>query len=309
MTHFSVWISALRLRTLPLAAASIIVSAGIAVNTAVFDLSIFSLSLITALFLQILSNLANDYGDAISGADNEDRVGPVRSMQTGLISAKSMKKAIILTALLSFFSGLLLLTISLGNDLVSWVILFSLGLLAIFAAITYTMGKLPYGYRAMGDLAVFLFFGLAGVLGSYYLYDLTFDWAILLPACSLGLLSAAVLNINNTRDMETDQASNKITLVVLFGREFAFKYHLFLVVVAPLLSGLYFYQLADSQTWQYVFLLALSPFTKISVALFDAKKADKTKEERADIYNQQLKNMAISTFVFSLLFALVLIPQ
>jgi len=309
MTHFSVWISALRLRTLPLAAASIIVSAGIAINAGIFNPLIFALSLITALFLQILSNLANDYGDAVSGADNEDRVGPTRSMQTGLISAQSMKKAIILTALLSLFSGVLLLAISLGNDLVSWAILFSLGLLAIFAAISYTMGKLPYGYRAMGDISVFLFFGLLGVLGSYYLYNLSFDWSVLLPACSIGLLSAAVLNINNTRDMETDQAADKITLVVLFGREFAFKYHLFLVITAPLLSGLYFYQLADSQTWQYIFLLALSPFAKISLALLDAKKGDKSKDERADIYNQQLKNMAISTFVFSLLFTLVLIPQ
>ena len=305
MSKLSVWVSALRLRTLPLAAASIIVGAGLAINNGVFNPLVFSLSLLTALLLQILSNLANDYGDAKTGADNQDRIGPQRAMQTGVITAKSMKNAIVLVAIISFISGVILLSVSLKGDVFSWLLFLGFGLLAIFAAITYTMGKLPYGYRAMGDVAVFLFFGLLGVLGSYYLYDLSFNIVNILPAISIGFLSASVLNINNMRDMETDKASNKITLVVLFGREWAFKYQLFLVIKAPILMALYFYLSPNTENWQYVFLIILSPFIK---SLHAIKETIASKESDGESYNAQLKNMSISTFVFSLLFILVLIP-
>ena len=305
MNNFSVWVSALRLRTLPLAAASILVGAGIAINNDVFNSIIFAFSLLTALLLQILSNLANDYGDAKTGADNQDRVGPQRAMQTGKITNQSMKKAIILLAVISFTSGVLLLSLSLKGDMFSWLLFLSFGLLAIFAAITYTMGKLPYGYRAMGDVAVFLFFGLLGVLGSYYLYNLSFNVINCLPAMSIGFLSAAVLNINNMRDMDSDKESNKITLVVLFGRDWAFKYQLFLVLIAPVLTAFYFYLSPQTENWQYVFLIILSPFIK---SLHAIKEALSSKINDGVVYNAQLKNMSIATFVFSLLFILVLIP-
>lgn len=297
--------SALRLRTLPLAAASIIVGAGLAINNGIFNPVIFVFSLLTALLLQILSNLANDYGDAKTGADNQNRVGPQRAMQTGEITALSMKKAIILFAITSFVSGVILLSISIKVDMFSWLLFLGLGLLAIFAAITYTMGKLPYGYRAMGDVAVFLFFGLLGVLGSYYLYDLSFDVVNVLPAISVGFLSAAVLNINNMRDMDTDKTSNKITLVVLFGRDWAFKYQLLLVLSAPTLTAVYFYLSPQTESWQYVFLIILSPFIK---SLYAIKEAVSLNENDGEAYNAQLKNMSISTFVFSLLLILILIP-
>lgn len=306
MNNLSVWVSALRLRTLPLAAASIIVGAGIATHQQVFNLAIFLLSLMTALLLQMLSNLANDYGDAITGADDKNRVGPMRAMQTGDISTGEMKLAIILTTLLVLISGISLLTISLSYDLFSWLIFAGLGLIAIIAAITYTMGKLPYGYRALGDLAVFLFFGLLGVIGSFYLYDLSFSWSLLLPASSIGLLSAAVLNINNLRDIESDSQHNKTTLVVLFGRVIAFKYHLFLIISAPLLSSYYLYHLENTQIWQYLFLLVMSPLIKSCSIL---KRAISENIQSGELFNEQLKNTAISTFVFALLFALVLIPQ
>ncbi|WP_413701182.1 1,4-dihydroxy-2-naphthoate octaprenyltransferase [Psychromonas sp. KJ10-10] len=233
MNNLSVWLGALRLRTLPLAASSIIVGAGIAVNQQVFNLSIFLLSLITALLLQILSNLANDYGDSVTGADDVNRVGPERAMQTGVISHSAMKHAIIFTIALTLISGTTLLLVALNDDLYSWLIFLGLGVLAIIVAITYTMGKLPYGYRALGDVAVFLFFGLLGVIGSFYLYAHSFDWLLVLPASSIGLLSVAVLNINNLRDVENDSKHNKTTLVVLFGRDVAFKYHLCLIILAP----------------------------------------------------------------------------
>lgn len=306
MNNFSVWLSALRLRTLPLAAASIIVGAGIATSQQIFSLPIFLLSLTTALLLQILSNLANDYGDAISGADDENRVGPLRAMQTGEITANAMKIAIIVTTLLALVSGISLLTVALSDDLFSWLLFLGLGASAIVAAITYTMGKLPYGYRAMGDVAVFLFFGLLGVIGSFYLYDLSFDWSLLLPASSIGLLSAAVLNINNIRDVKSDSKHNKTTLVVLLGRNNAFKYHLFLVALAPLLSSYYLYSLGDTQTWQYIFLLAMSPLIKSCSALNIAINEN---QHGGEVFNEQLKNTAISSFVFAMLFALVLIPQ
>lgn len=303
MKQITVWINAFRLRTLPLAAASIIVAGGLAVQYQVFNSSIFLLSLLTALLLQILSNLANDYGDALTGAD-EQRVGPDRAMQSGLISATAMKKAIILMTIACLISGLSLLAVSFEDDLNSWLIFLALGAMAIIAAITYTMGKLPYGYRAMGDIAVFIFFGLLGVLGCFYLQALTLPISLLLPAISLGLLSAAVLNINNMRDIYSDKIAMKITLVVLLGRENAFIYHVFLLISAMLSSSIYIYNLQDSETWQYLFLLIMSPLAKSCIQISNEIK----KESReGDVFNEQLKNTAISTFVFSLLFAIVLV--
>jgi len=300
---FTVWINAFRLRTLPLAAASIIVAGGLAVQYHVFNLAIFLLSLSTALLLQILSNLANDYGDALTGAD-EQRVGPDRAMQSGLISAKSMKNAIIIMTGLCLLSGLSLLAISFDDDLNHWLIFLGLGALAIIAAITYTMGKLPYGYRAMGDIAVFVFFGLLGVLGGFYLQALTLPVELLLPAISLGLLSAAVLNVNNMRDVYNDKAANKITLVVLLGREKAFIYHLALLFLAMVASAIYIYNIPNSETWQYLFLLTMSPLLKSCVQIASEIKKE---SQEGEIFNQQLKNTAMSTFVFSLLFSIVLI--
>ena len=306
MNNLSVWLDALRLRTLPLATASIIVAAGMAVHHQIFDFNIFSLSLSTALLLQILSNLANDYGDSLTGADDEHRVGPQRAMQTGIITNQSMQRAILLTVILTLISGISLLTVALADDVFSWFLFLGLGALAILAAITYTMGKVPYGYRALGDLAVFLFFGLLGVIGSFYLYGLSANWLLLLPASSIGMLSAAVLNINNIRDVENDTKHNKTTLVVLFGRSVAFKYHLFLIFCAPLLSSYYLFSLENTQLWQYIFLLAMSPLLKSCLALKGAIDEDL---HSGELFNEQLKNTAISTFVFSMLFALVLIAQ
>lgn len=304
MKNLSVWLTALRLRTLPLATASIIVAAGIAVHDKIFDVTIFLLSLTTALLLQILSNLANDYGDSVTGADDQNRVGPLRAMQTGAITKKSMKFAIVLTTLLTLFSGLSLLKVALAGDLFSWLLFLGLGALAITAAITYTMGKVPYGYRALGDFAVFIFFGLLGVIGSFYLYGLSANWSLLLPASSIGMLSAAVLNINNIRDVENDTKYNKTTLVVIFGRDVAFKYHVALITCAALFASFYLASLEGSEAWQYIFLLAMSPLIKSTLAV---KAAIDENLQSGDVFNEQLKNTAISTFVFAMLFSLVLI--
>ncbi|AGH82203.1 1,4-dihydroxy-2-naphthoate octaprenyltransferase [Psychromonas sp. CNPT3] len=306
MNKFSVWISVLRLRTLPLASSSIIISGAIALQLHIFNIFIFILSLSTALLLQILSNLANDYGDAKTGADTELRLGPQRAMQKGDISQKSMEKAIISTLGFTLISGFSLLLLALGDDVFSWMLFLGLGVLAIVASITYTMGRYPYGYRAMGDISVFLFFGLLGVLGGFYLYDLSFNSMAIYPACSIGLFSAAVLNINNLRDFEADKRANKITLVVLLGRDLAFKYHLCLICMAPLLSIGYILSLEEAHLWQYIFLLVISPLIKTAIALH---RTLQDIPKNGLIFNEQLKNTALTTFVFSLLFALAVIPQ
>lgn len=304
MTLFTTWINAFRPRTLPLAAASIIVAGGLAQYYQVFNLGVFALSLLTALLLQVLSNLANDYGDAISGADTKERVGPQRAMQTGLISKQSMLKAIIVVTLLSLLTGLILLYVAFNDDLTHWLFFLLLGVVAIIAAITYTMGKVPYGYRAMGDLAVFIFFGLTGVLGCFYLQSLTLPVAIVLPAVSVGLLSAAVLNINNMRDYYNDKLANKITLVVLLGRQSAFYYHLLLVSTALICATLFITLLPNTEFWQYLFLLVASPLIKSCMQL--KQQVDKDSRD-GEVFNLQLKNTAMSTFVFALLFSIVLI--
>jgi 1,4-dihydroxy-2-naphthoate octaprenyltransferase len=198
-----------------------------------------------------------------------------------------------------------LLVVALEDDLSSWIMFLLFGLLAVAAAISYTIGKLSYGYRALGDLSVFIFFGLLGVLGSYYLYDLSFNFSLLLPACCIALLSVAVLNINNMRDIYTDKAAGKITLVVIWGRRNAFIYHLFLVFSAPLLAVLYFMTLDNVQPWQFSILLILVPLSKSCLSLWKLIRND---DRHGELFNLQLKNTALTTFLFSVLFSLLLIP-
>jgi 1,4-dihydroxy-2-naphthoate octaprenyltransferase len=174
------WLHAVRLRTLPLALSSILMGSILAADQGGFRFEVFILAAITTIFLQILSNLSNDYGDSIHGADNPERQGPIRAVQSGVISLASMKKAMILFAFLSLGSGLGLLYISL-NDWLLYFIFLGLGVLAIIAAITYTSGAKPYGYAGLGDLSVFIFFGLLGVSGTYFLHTLSFNWLNIFP--------------------------------------------------------------------------------------------------------------------------------
>ena len=214
------WLVAFRLRTLPLALSSIILGSMLAYADGIFSWPVAILAVTTTLFLQILSNLANDYGDSVSGVDNEHRVGPSRSVQGGAITASQMRRAVFLFAFLSLASGIGLIIVGTrGLQLESTLIYLVLGLGAIAAAIKYTVGKNPYGYQGLGDLFVFIFFGLVGVCGTYYLHTHQLPWDILLPAASVGLLSVAVLNLNNLRDRESDAASGKRTLVVKLGSE------------------------------------------------------------------------------------------
>jgi len=296
MTHtFSVWLLAARLRTLPLACSSILLGAGLAASRGAFDGTIMALALLTAILLQILSNLANDYGDAVSGADNSQRIGPQRAVVSGLITKQQMCVAMALTALAAVVSGLLLLGCAFDGQWRQILAFVGLGGAAIVAAITYTVGKTPYGYRGFGDISVFLFFGLLGVLGSYYLFTHQLAWDVLLPATACGLLATAVLNINNVRDIETDAASGKITLAVRLGRTRAITYH-WVLLGAALLATIAFILTQPASFWPWIFLPAMKPLSDAARTLRESYDGE--------VLTGALKKTAISAFLFSLLLAI-----
>jgi 1,4-dihydroxy-2-naphthoate octaprenyltransferase len=227
------WVDAARPRTLPLAVGSILLGNFLAYATGKFDLIIAILATLTTLLLQILSNFANDLGDFSNGVDNADRKVALRAVQTGKISQQEMKAAVILTAAFAFLSGIMLLYLGLKEASIEvWGTFLGLGLAAIAAAIAYTVGKRPYGYMGLGDVSVFLFFGLIGTLGTYYLQTFSLNYAILLPASGCGFLSVAVLNLNNLRDIENDIKTGKNSIPVRIGKTFGFYYQKFLYIAA-----------------------------------------------------------------------------
>ncbi len=251
------WLGALRLRTLPLALACIMLGGFLAAAGGVLNWVVLVLCVITAVFLQILSNLANDYGDSVHGADHAEREGPQRAVQSGIITAQEMKRAMGLFTVLAAVSGLALVIAAFGLGALPLVLLFLLlGAASIWAAVNYTAGKNPYGYAGLGDLFVFVFFGLVGVLGTYYLQALSLQWTLLLPAASAGLMAAAVLNVNNIRDIESDAQAGKRTIPVRLGPVKARLYHWLLLGVAFVLAGLYGVVTFHS-VWQFLFVLAL----------------------------------------------------
>ena len=237
------------------------------------------------MLLQVLCNLANDYGDFKSGVDGANRVGPQREMQSGEITEKEMKRGIAVATLLCLASGgLLLLTVLLACASWSMVLAFSaLGIGAILAALFYTLGKRPYGYRGLGDLFCFLFFGWAAVAGTYFLATPILDFSVLLPASAMGFLSNAVLNINNMRDIENDRASGKNSLVVKIGLRKAFIYHCALIVGAFVCLTV-FLILKNAPYYSYAFWLLFPLFLKDLIAI------KKTKPELLDPFlGQQVK--------------------
>lgn len=286
------WVSAFRLRTLPLALSSIAMGGFLAAAVQAFQWSIFLLCVSTTVFLQILSNLANDYGDSIHGADSVDRKGPSRAVQSGKISAAQMKVGIFVFVVLSLVSGLLLLFVSFGMDWHAILFFLALGVLCILAAIAYTVGKKPYGYAGLGDLSVFIFFGLVGVMGSLYLFTHTINWYYLLPAISCGLFSVGVLNVNNIRDIESDVKAGKYSIPVRIGRDKAVAYHWFLLI-GGLASTTLFAVLHFTSPWQFLFLLSAPAFLQIGL------NVQRKPSHELDPY---LKFMALATLLFVVLF-------
>jgi 1,4-dihydroxy-2-naphthoate octaprenyltransferase len=246
--------------------------------------------------LQILSNFANDYGDGIKGTDNEDRVGPKRAIQSGVITPEAMKRALVITSILTLISAILLIYVAFKDHNLGFSLFYlGLGILAIASAIRYTVGNSAYGYRGYGDVFVFLFFGLVSTLGIYFMFAKEMDWFLLLPATAIGFLSVAVLNLNNMRDEESDRKSNKNTLVVKMGSANAKVYHYFLVISAMVLM-LEFSYFKEFNIDQYIFVLAYIPLIKHLVTVYKNKNPKELDPE--------LKKVALSTFVLSILLSL-----
>lgn len=302
------WIEAARLRTLPLSVSGIIVGSMYALAnptddvltpTEVFNWKLFAFAILTTLGLQILSNFANDYGDGMKGTDNEDRVGPKRTIQSGVITPQAMKSAIILTSGLTLFSAIYLIYLAFGAHNLGYSLFYLiLGIAAIASAIRYTVGNSAYGYRGFGDVFVFVFFGLVSTLGVNFLYSKQLDAILILPATAIGFLSVAVLNLNNMRDEASDRKSGKNTLVVKMGIENAKKYHYFLIIGAMVLVVV-FAILSGFNFDQYLFLIAYLPLVKHLITVYN--------NQNNKLLDPELKKVALSTFALSVLLALCMI--
>lgn len=290
------WIQAARLRTLPLSVSGIIVGSAYAYYQGYSDWRIVVLALLTTLGLQVLSNYANDYGDGVKGTD-VNRIGEKRLVAAGVITAEQMKKAVIITAFLTFIIALLLIYVAFGKENFALSLIFILlGIGSIGAAIKYTVGKSAYGYSGFGDLFVFIFFGLVSVIGSNFLFTHFIDWKLFLPATAIGLLSVAVLNLNNMRDIENDKIAGKNTLVVKMGLKWAKKYHEIILAIG-MLSFMVFLMLIKT---------SLLPVLLINIPIImNMNKVNKS--EKYEDFDPELKKVALSTFALSILFWLTLV--
>ena len=289
------WIQAARLRTLPLSVSGIIVGSAYAHYQGFSDWRIVVLALLTTLGLQVLSNYANDYGDGVKGTD-ANRIGEKRLVAAGVITAEQMKKAVIITAILTFIIVLLLIYVAFGKENFALSLIFILlGIGSIGAAIKYTVGKSAYGYSGFGDVFVFIFFGLVSVVGSNFLFTHFIDWKLFLPATAIGLLSVAVLNLNNMRDIENDKIVGKNTLVVKMGLKWAKYYHQ-IIIVLGMICFMIFAILIETSTL---------PILIINIPIIlHMNKVDKS--QNYEDFDPELKKVALSTFALSILFWLFL---
>ena len=294
MTKFKAWINAARLRTLPLSISGILVGTALASYYGNSNNIIFWLAILTTVGFQVTSNFANDYGDGVKGTDNQNRVGPKRMLQSGLLSRKALKKGIIFSIIIDVLLVVSLLFFSFGMDELGWILFFLiLGGLCIWAAIKYTIGRNAYGYQGLGDIFVFLFFGLVGVIGSMFLFIRIIPIYSLFPATTIGLLSTAVLNLNNLRDHQSDKDSGKNTLVVKMGFLNGKLYHYLLLATAFL--SLLMFIIGTANNWKgYISLLAFIPI------MVHATKVKNTKNPM--MLDPELKKLALSTFFIALLF-------
>ena len=294
----SPWISAFRPRTLPLALASILTGSFLAAAAGQFNGPVVALAALTTVLLQILSNLANDYGDSQNGADSVHRQGPQRAVQSGAITPAQMKRGMWVCGLLALGSGLALLWVAFGQTLGAaglglFLAFLTLGLAAIWAAVNYTAGSNPYGYAGLGDISVFLFFGIVGVCGTYFLQARALPLAILLPAAALGCFATAVLNVNNIRDIKSDVLAGKITIPVRLGPAHARRYH-WLLLLLGLGCATVFVALTYHSPWQWLFALATPLFAFNAIQVWQ-------RQDSMQI-DPLLKQMALSTLVFTVLF-------
>ncbi len=295
MANFKHYIQAARLRTLPLSVSGIIVGSAMA-TPLFYETSIFWLAILTTIGFQVLSNFANDYGDGIKGTD-DNRVGEKRLVASGVITPKQMKRAMIIMIIMTLLIALALIYRAFGeNNFVQSVVFLILGISSIVAAIKYTVGKSAYGYSGLGDIFVFLFFGLLSTLGSYYLYTHALNnWKIILPAAAIGLLSAAVLNLNNMRDQIADKKANKNTLVVKLGSQWAKLYHFGLINIALILLIWFTNINGSTSPFKWLFIIAFFPL------LHNLRVVGSNILFRE--LDGELKKVALSTFLCAILLA------
>ena len=286
------WILAARLRTIPLSISGIFIGSSAAYYNGMFDYAIFSLAIFTTISYQVLSNFANDYGDGVKGTD-DNRIGPKRAVQSGKIGIKKMKRGIVFAASIAICLTLLLVIISFKQDLFNLLLFVSLGICAVVSAIKYTVGKNPYGYMGLGDFFVFIFFGLVSVIGSNFLYTSSFNMFLIYPACTTGLLSVGVLNLNNMRDLDNDFKSKKNTVAVKLGIAKSKIYH-FLLILSSVIVMLAFQLSLNSNS---IFFNCLIGLNVLWLLIHLIKIYGVQESKKFDVF---LKPLALSTFFYSL---------
>jgi len=283
----TVWVKAARLRTLPLAVAVSAAGNYVASYSPHFQWSIAVMSVATTLLLQILSNYANDLGDSIHGADHAERNGPKRAVQSGELSQTQMKNAVKLVAGMSLVTGCILIWMSFHENWEKISPIFGIGLASIAAAYLYTNGSKPYGYQALGDISVFIFFGLVAVLGTRYLHTGSWNLEALLPSISMGCWSTAVLNINNMRDIESDQIAGKETIPGILGLGNTKMYHYSLISLGILTWIGFGFVESD-----FAFLGSIPGVVIMLKTCFGIAKSDTSEQ-----LDQYLKPQALGTFI------------
>lgn len=292
MSKVRAYITSFRLRTLPLSLSGVLLGSLLAASDGYFKTTTFVWAMLTTVALQILSNLANEVGDLTKGTDNEHRLGPIRSAQSGALSMREMVQAMIVFGVIAIITGSLLIYEAF-RDLLNWksIALFIAGGASIVAAVKYTVGKSAYGYRGLGDLFVFIFFGVVSVMGSYFAMSGVLPWICVLPAAAIGFLSSGVLNMNNIRDIENDSVCGKRTIPVILGIQGAKIYHFVITLLAVICLVLY--SMLHSVGWTgYLFLLTLPLLVMHLKSVYRG-------EGRA--LDSQLKFLSITTLLIALL--------
>ena len=292
MKQLKVWLKAVRLRTLPLSVSGILIGNSLCFQHTEFSVTLFVLMLFTAISFQIISNFANDYGDGVKGTDNENRLGPKRVLQQGLLSREILKKGIVIISLISLLLAFVLIFLAFGFNSWNYILIFiGLSFASVWAAIFYTVGNKAYGYYGFGDLFVFLFFGGVSVLGAYFVQLKTFSYPAILLSLVVGFLSVGVLNLNNMRDIDNDAFVGKRTLVVIMGAAIAKKYHLFLLIVSVSILVYVFSSVSIRFFW--IPYLAIIPLIVHFISVL--------KNSEPKFFDPELKKLSLSIFFLSIL--------
>ena len=292
MKQLKVWLKAVRLRTLPLSVSGILIGNSLCFQDPEFSGILFVLMLFTAISFQIISNFANDYGDGVKGTDNDNRLGPKRVLQQGLLSREILKKGIVIISLISLLLAFVLIFLAFGSNSWYYILIFiGLSFASVWAAIFYTVGNKAYGYYGFGDLFVFLFFGGVSVLGAYFIQLKTFSYPAILLSLVVGFLSVGVLNLNNMRDIDNDAFVGKRTLVVIMGAAIAKKYHLLLLIVSVSILVYVFSSVSIRFFW--IPYLAIIPLMVHFISVL--------KNSEPKFFDPELKKLSLSIFLLSLL--------